>query len=110
MNGTPPSAPLSHAEVRNALATVTATLLEQFHDEGFWEGELSTSALSTATAIIALAELRRTGLDQPGDDALIDNGLRWLASQRNEDGGWGDTTKSLSNISTTALEIGRAHV
>ncbi len=103
MNGTPHSAPLSHAEVRNALGTATATLLEQFNEGGFWEGELSTSALSTATAIIALAELRKTGLDQPGDDALIESGVQWLAAHRNEDGGWGDTTKSLSNISTTAL-------
>jgi len=29
--------------------------------------------------------------------------LRWLADTQNADGGWGDTTKSLSNISTTAL-------
>jgi squalene-hopene/tetraprenyl-beta-curcumene cyclase len=103
MNGTPPSAPLSHAEVRNALSTATATLLKEFDERGFWEGELSTSALSTATAVIALTELRKTGLDQPEDVSLIENGIRWLAANRNEDGGWGDTTKSLSNISTTAL-------
>jgi squalene-hopene/tetraprenyl-beta-curcumene cyclase len=103
MNGTPHSAPLSHTEVRNALATATATLLEQFNAQGFWEGELSTSALSTATAVIALTALRKTGLDQLGDDALIERGIHWLATNQNEDGGWGDTTKSISNISTTAL-------
>ena len=30
-------------------------------------------------------------------------GLAWLADHQNEDGGWGDTVKSLSNISTTML-------
>ncbi len=34
---------------------------------------------------------------------MIDRGLQWLASHQNDDGGWGDTTKSLSNISTTML-------
>ncbi|MGH9173755.1 MAG: prenyltransferase/squalene oxidase repeat-containing protein, partial [Vicinamibacterales bacterium] len=34
---------------------------------------------------------------------LIDRGLSWLAEHQNADGGWGDTTKSLSNISTTML-------
>jgi squalene-hopene/tetraprenyl-beta-curcumene cyclase len=34
---------------------------------------------------------------------LITGGLRWLADHQNPDGGWGDTVKSLSNISTTML-------
>ncbi len=33
----------------------------------------------------------------------IANGLKWLADHQNADGGWGDTTKSFSNISTTML-------
>src|SRR5207244_3738041 len=39
-------------------------------------------------------------------------GLRWLAEHRNSDGGWGDTVRSKSNISTTALcwaAFGAAH-
>ncbi len=35
--------------------------------------------------------------------SLIDGGLNWLADHQNADGGWGDTVKSLSNISTTML-------
>jgi len=34
---------------------------------------------------------------------LIGNGLAWLAAHRTADGGWGDTARSQSNLSTTAL-------
>ncbi|MEI9898243.1 MAG: hypothetical protein WDN28_31400 [Chthoniobacter sp.] len=34
---------------------------------------------------------------------LITGGIQWLARHQNADGGWGDTVKSRSNISTTAL-------
>jgi squalene-hopene/tetraprenyl-beta-curcumene cyclase len=64
-----------------------------------WTGELSSSALSTATAVVALAIARRNDSDL----TLADRGLRWLAAHQNEDGGWGDTIRSKSNISTTAL-------
>jgi squalene-hopene/tetraprenyl-beta-curcumene cyclase len=33
----------------------------------------------------------------------IDAGMKWLVEHQNTDGGWGDTVKSLSNISTTML-------
>ena len=70
--------------------------------EGGWEGTLSSSALSTATAVTALAlAARSTGDDR--DRRLVRAGLRWLIEHRNPDGGWGDTDRSVSNISTTAL-------
>ena len=34
---------------------------------------------------------------------MIDAGLIWLSQNQNSDGGWGDTSLSVSNISTTAL-------
>jgi len=66
--------------------------------DGVWEGELSTSALSTATAIAALHRV-----DPKAHADLIAGGLAWLATNQNTDGGWGDTVDSLSNISTSAL-------
>jgi squalene-hopene/tetraprenyl-beta-curcumene cyclase len=70
---------------------------------GHWEGELSSSALSTATAVMALALVERHGRTRRDFSKLIGSGLRWLAEHQNEDGGWGDTVVSVSNISTTML-------
>jgi len=86
---------------------LTQLLLDLRTDGGWWEGELSTSALSTATAVMALS-LAAKAADGDEDDRqkyqqLIDGGLQWLADNQNDDGGWGDTVLSVSNISTTML-------
>lgn len=73
-----------------------AALLAKRSPSGAWEGRLSSSALSTATAVIALSF-------DDADSALVSKGRAWLIDSQNQDGGWGDTTASLSNISTTAL-------
>ncbi len=67
-------------------------------ESAIWKGELSSSALSTATAVLALATL-----DRQAEAGRIRRGLEWLAAHENEDGGWGDTIRSGSNLSTTAL-------
>lgn len=73
-------------------------LLAERVPAGHWVGELSTSALSTATAVMALH------VSNPFEHReLIDGGIRWLAEHQNADGGWGDTVKSFSNLSTTML-------
>src|SRR5215212_757160 len=88
--------------VEAALKTATDALLSELGPEGFWTGYLSSSALSTATAVAALSAVDRANhVDE--NDALREGGLRWLAANQNADGGWGDTTRSKSNISTTAL-------
>lgn len=92
-----------------AYATARQALLDELVPAGHWEGELSTSALSTATAVMALEMIRRRGRDSFECRSLPDliaNGLNWLAKHQNDDGGWGDTVLSISNISTTML--GRA--
>jgi squalene-hopene/tetraprenyl-beta-curcumene cyclase len=87
------------------LERLTQTLLDDRNDKGYWEGELSSSALSTATGIIAL-HLKSTtssGTEREQLESLVQGGLQWLSKTQNEDGGFGDTILSFSNISTTAL-------
>ena len=93
-----------------ALDTARRALLAARNPAGHWEGELSSSALSTATAVCALSLWRQNitpnlpGAPAPERlDHAITHGLGWLAEHANPDGGWGDTVLSFSNISTTAL-------
>lgn len=90
--------PLSRERLDAAYQTALAALLAERHPDGYWVGELSTSALSTATAVTAL-----TLMDRQRYADLIAGGLKWLIEHQNRDGGWGDTVKSFSNISTTML-------
>lgn len=73
-------------------------LQEQAEKDGHWEGQLSSSALATATAVVALKQA-----DDQAYQQQINEGLAWLAANANEDGGWGDTTRSKTNIATTSL-------
>lgn len=81
-----------------AIASTQAHLDSLRTADGHWEGHLSSSALSTATAIVALSLV-----DRDKHAALIQKGAQWLRDHQNADGGWGDTTISKSNLSTTLL-------
>lgn len=104
---------IDHAQLVSAFETAKDLLLDECRNEPgelpHWEGELSTSALSTATAVMALQQVCNAGRTateyslEADFSALIRGGLHWLAEHQNDDGGWGDTVKSLSNISTTML-------
>jgi squalene-hopene/tetraprenyl-beta-curcumene cyclase len=85
----------------STIATLSARLLAQRNAAGHWEGRLSTSARSTATAAIALSLAARAGIGPYAPHA--GRAFEWLAANQNADGGWGDTILSRSNISTTAL-------
>lgn len=104
--------------IEAAAARAQTALLDHRVAGGWWAGQLSTSALSTATAVMALLQAvqaaetnsaERAAGDQPGRPTaqrwrvLADNGLRWLSRHQNPDGGFGDTVLSVSNISTTML-------
>lgn len=82
----------------SAIAQTRAHLDSLRNARGHWEGHLSSSALSTATAIVALALV-----DRSKHAVLIQRGAQWLCDHQNADGGWGDTTISKSNLSTTLL-------
>lgn len=97
-----------------AYRTARKQLLAERVPQGHWIGELSNSALSTATAVSALALVERHAQTTPGGwfvdetrgggvSQLIVRGLEWLAAAQNEDGGWGDTDQSYSNVATTML-------
>ncbi|MHC4132578.1 MAG: prenyltransferase/squalene oxidase repeat-containing protein [Planctomycetota bacterium] len=82
----------------NRLEELRGHLLETRTIEGYWRGHLSSSALSTATAVFALGMVNKNEYK-----SLIQQGLNWLCDNSNSDGGWGDTVLSGSNISTTML-------
>src|SRR5258705_770987 len=96
------AAMLDRSTVASALLKATNALLSTRNEEGVWTGELSSSALSTATALTALALFDKHS-DSPNhrNAELICQGLKWLAANANDDGGGGDTTQSISNLSTT---------
>jgi squalene-hopene/tetraprenyl-beta-curcumene cyclase len=119
------SGEISNAEIERCYRAAREALLAERNAEGFWSGELSTSALSTATAVCALACVSDRWIATSGRGSsaaqqpsrpevaihpLIRNGLRYLAAHQNADGGWGDTAKSRSNISTTMLVRAAFHI
>jgi squalene-hopene/tetraprenyl-beta-curcumene cyclase len=96
--------------VDRSLHHVRSALLAARSPAGHWVGRLSSSALSTSTAVIALSvvdrEARaraRPGASVDTHSGMIRTGLDWLVKTQNADGGFGDTDRSASNISTTAL-------
>lgn len=107
-----------------AYETARVDLLDERVRAGHWVGELSTSALSTATAVSALSIVRREAAKAGANTAqltalfgsperlsgLIAGGVRYLATHQNADGGWGDTELSYSNIATTMLGVAALHL
>ena len=87
--------------INAAISSLEAKLLAGFNPvNGYWTGQLSSSALSTAVAVFALAQV-----DISENRQTVGKGLKWLAVNQNQDGGWGDTPGSISNLSTTLLVI-----
>ncbi|MHB8972601.1 MAG: prenyltransferase/squalene oxidase repeat-containing protein [Pirellulaceae bacterium] len=104
------------APLQAAYTKARADLLAERTATGHWEGQLSSSALSTATAISALSIAQNAAAGQdpptnrPKDSQLIERGIAQLRHQQNADGGWGDTDKSHSNIATTMLVVAAFHL
>jgi squalene-hopene/tetraprenyl-beta-curcumene cyclase len=92
------------ARVETARDRLLDRLLAERAPAGHWEGRLSSSALSTAVAVAALALA-----DETAHAAAIREGIAWIAGHANADGGWGDTADSPSNLSTTLLAAAALH-
>jgi squalene-hopene/tetraprenyl-beta-curcumene cyclase len=96
--------PLDLARLNTARASLVRRLLDRRSAADHWDGHLANSALSTATAVLALHTSAQHGYR--ADDRLasvVRIGCAWLLHYQNPDGGWGDTVRSRSNISTTAI-------
>ena len=89
------------APIYKTIATLRQKLTDEVNRKGYWEGELSSSALATATAVYALATVNAQ-LYEP----LIRKGLDWLRDNINYDGGWGDTVTAQA-ISAPRHCVGR---
>jgi len=89
-------------ELRNKandmLSRLRRRLLDEYDPARPWVGRLSSSAVATATAVGALWQV-----DAAAHAAMIGTGLDWLARTINDDGGWGDSPESPSNLSATLL-------
>ena len=73
-------------------------LLNELNENGFWTGELSSSALGVAVAVAALH------FHNPEENSKeIQSGLTWLKNNVNCEGSFGDTPESPGNISTSLL-------
>ena len=99
------SATIDRARLAAAHEKAVQALVAAVHPEGYWEGRLSSSALSTATAVtvLCLARCER-------DAGRIAAGVTWLARTQNADGGWGDTPGSPSNLATALLALSALHL
>ena len=105
--------PPDSERLRTAYEKVCRVLLDRKTSDGHWIGRLSDSALSTATTVSAFSVFLKTVQNGTKHDLtdeefqqlelLIKQATDWLLAHQNADGGWGDTDKSLSNISTTLL-------
>ena len=94
---------ISATRLTAALDVARRHLLAERVAAGHWTGQLSTSALSTATAVSAWSLVRDRGGRTEELQRAIQAGIEYLASSVNQDGGWGDTDLSDSNIATTML-------
>ncbi len=95
---------LGRQALNDAVDTLVRRLLDRRAGPGHWDGRLASSALSTATAVLALHIAARNGHSAVDRlDAMATAGATWLIGHQHADGGWGDTIRSRSNISTTAI-------
>ncbi len=73
-------------------------LMKSRSADGMWRGALSSSAISTSVSVFALQRI-----DAEKYAAQIQAGVRWLHETMKEEGAWGDSVESPSNMTATLL-------
>lgn len=89
---------MTNTELEIRFKELADILLSEMNADGFWTGQLSSSALGVAVAVAALHFY-----DSETNLPEIRAGLNWLLNNCNSDGSYGDTPESPGNISTTLL-------
>jgi Squalene cyclase len=86
-------------QVDKMISIIRERLLEkQDAAGGMWTGKLSSSAISTSVSVFALYKV-----DEKKYAEQIRKGTEWLLSTMQNNGSWGDTVESPSNMTATLL-------
>jgi len=94
-----------NTSIQETFSELSTLLLQKRNADGYWDGRLSSSALGVAVAVTALHFY-----DKTENASAITSGLNWLKQNINDDGGFGDSPNSQSNVSTSLLCFAAAKV
>ncbi len=85
-------------QIEEMITDLRRHLLDKRVPGKIWRGRLSSSAISTSVSVFALYMA-----DKDKYAGHIRRGIEWLKSTMHEDGSWGDTIESPSNLTATLL-------
>ncbi|MCG8580246.1 MAG: squalene--hopene cyclase, partial [Bacteroidales bacterium] len=90
---------MQEEKIHTMIAYLSAELLDKRPpNSSLWNGYLSSSAISTSVAVFALFMS-----DRDKHLSHIENGIAWLKKTMLNDGSWGDSPESPSNMTATLL-------
>jgi squalene-hopene/tetraprenyl-beta-curcumene cyclase len=89
---------LNKVHLEEMIEALGSILKEKRSPDGIWRGALSSSAISTSVSVFALHLI-----DKDAYTGQVSAGVQWLRSTMREDGSWGDSTESRSNMTATLL-------
>ena len=84
--------------IEEMMDVLRAKLIQERPAGGMWQGELSSSAVSTSVSVFALYLM-----DKDSYALNIKQGVEWLKQNMHSDGSWGDSMESPSNLTATLL-------
>lgn len=91
---------MNRQQIDEMTSAIAGQLEERKPSGAIWRGHLSSSAISTSVAMFALY---RT--DSRKYASYVDAAAAWLISTMKEEGSWGDTLESPSNMTATLLSF-----